>query len=723
MTTGLADRLGSLALCALVVTACATQRAPARTAQIELPLTRVVLYRNGVGYFERSGAFEGELLRLKVRKDQINDLLKSLAVVDRRSGKVLGVSIPLDPRSWHALALGALRPGQGQLAQVLDGLRGSQIEVETDERSASGRIVMVEPMQAEAKAPERERTPRYADHKLTLLDGARMQVVRLSRITSIALRDGDLVLQLDRHLDASAGEGMFQQVELTIRLVGDGKHDLTLSYVAPAPLWKPTYRIVLDDQGGKALLQAWAVVDNVSGESWNDVQLSLTSGAPIAFRYDLHTPREVERPDLSHSAAHKRAAVALGDRTFDADDEAGGTAPPRAASAPRAPAQQEALEEQALERRARNKIGAPDVAPDEAVAEHAVEAAPEPAMTLDALRSSAAAQARAHRVAGLTRFDLPERVTLPDGSATMVALINQEVRGEQVFVYRPGGSGQGYEQNPYRVVRFENDTDFVLEPGPISIYAGGSFVGEGLSEAIGSREVATIPFAVEPSISVRSRAENEGDEVRTVKLARGVLEVESFHRVTTVWTASVQPSASAQRVLIRHPRRGGSYELVAPATGVEDLKDAYFVPLVVEAHAREASVSVVEQTPKRAQVSIWDGAAIALLDTLLATSSLDAALRARLEPVVQKRREVGRIDTEIEGLEAQKTELDGRARETRDSLKAIARDPHAGPLRNRLGERLESFLREADAASRKIVELQSKRLELEIELEDLLQEL
>src|SRR5712671_420248 len=110
----------------LGLAACAsTSTAPGATAQTALGLERVVLYRNGVGYFERRGAVLGDHLRLKVRKDQINDLLKSLAIVDRSSGKVLGVSIPLDPQSWHKLALSALTPGQGRLAEVLDGLRGT----------------------------------------------------------------------------------------------------------------------------------------------------------------------------------------------------------------------------------------------------------------------------------------------------------------------------------------------------------------------------------------------------------------------------------------------------------------------------------------------------------------------------------------------------------------------------------------------------------------------
>src|SRR5690606_28977204 len=99
---------------------------------------------------------------------------------------------------------------------------------------------------------------------------------------------------------------------------------------------------------------------------------------------------------------------------------------------------------------------------------------------------------------------------LPNGSATMVAIINTEVEAEETFLFRPGGAGVGYDANPYRVVRFKNTTPFVLEPGPISIYAGGSFVGEGLSETVGTRTSATIPFAVEPAILVTSSSRHSG---------------------------------------------------------------------------------------------------------------------------------------------------------------------------------------------------------------------
>jgi hypothetical protein len=120
-------------------------------------------------------------------------------------------------------------------------------------------------------------------------------------------------------------------------------------------------------------------------------------------------------------------------------------------------------------------------------------------------------------------------------------------------------------------------------------------------------------------------------------------------------------------------------------------------------------------------LSLWDGNAIALLDLVLAGNNLDAAERAKLEPIVKARRELGRIDTELASLEEQRMQVDQRAQETRASLKSIEKDKRAGGLRSRLQTRLEELVKEGDAIGRKTVDLQSKRLELKIELEDLIE--
>ncbi|MDC0670962.1 DUF4139 domain-containing protein [Nannocystis radixulma] len=773
------SRLASSALVALLLIGCAHGRSPYAATESSLDLDRVVLYRNGIGYFERRGEVKGDALVIKVRKDQVNDLLKSLTVVERKSGQAVSVSMPLDPESWANAALSTLAPGQGSLAQVLDALRGTYVTLKTTQGKLRGRIVLVEAIVDEpdpTPPPSSERVPPpqggARDYKVSLMDGKQLQVVRLSKVRGVTLQDGDLALQFHRTLDATAGEGMFQQVAVEIRLAGANAHDLVVSYVVAAPMWKPTYRVVLPEPGekGPALLQAWAVVDNTSGEDWGKVSMSLTSGAPIAFRYDLHTPRTVSRSDLTEAGVQKRAAVAMGETSYQSGGDRDGDAIPdsldkcpdypevfngytdedgcpdaaNAASIagqlapppPMAPSAAPAPDAKVAKKKDKGGGGGSsrntrtttteaeyergwDSAGDEMA--KAEEQAAGPAMDLESLRRSTQASARAKSVSGLTRFDLNDRVTVPDGSSTMVAIVNQDVAAEQTFLFRPGGAGQGYEQNPYRVVRFKNTTPFVLEPGPIAIYAGGSFVGEGLSEAVGTQSSTTIPFAVEPSLMVSSQAQYTGDDLRIIKIVRGVIEVENFQRVATTWTVKGQPDPKGYSVLIRHPKRGGAYALKSKIEGLEELPDAYLVPLKVTGNATEGKVEVVEQTPSQTQISIWDGRVPLLLDALLRVPNLDAAARKKLEPLVRLRQEIGRIDTEIEGLARQQSELDQRANETRQNLEAIKKDSAAGDLRSKLNKRLDEFTRDADKIGRTIVELQSKRLEKKIELEDSLQ--
>ncbi len=726
----------------LLLAACGS-RAEYPTAEGGLALDRVVLYRNGVGYFERHGEVDGDVLRIKVRKDQVNDLLKSLTVVERDGGKAVSISMPLDPQTWANAALATLAPGRGSLAEVLDALRGTEVTVRSsDGTSSRGRIVMVERMDAAPTPGDRGmETPPFVEFKLTLLAGSELNVVLLSKIQTLTLEDGALAMQLQRSLDASAGEGMFQQVDVEIRLVGKAKNDLAVSYVVPAPMWKPTYRIVLPKDGkGKALLQGWAVVDNTSGEDWRGINLGLTSGAPIAFRYDLHTPRTVDRPDLTEAGVRRQARAVMGEATYDSLDEGEATVErdnddeygraekkaeeggerfraPMAAPAPMGGA-------------GRGPMGSASLGKDKADGNrrnnYAPEAPPPPpaqAVSFDSLQRSTLAQARAATVSGLQRFDIQDPVTVPDGTSTMVAIINQAVDGEETFLFRPGGGGVGYEANPYRVIRFKNSTPFVLEPGPIAIFAEGSFVGEGLSEAVGTGTSATIPFAVETDMMVTQSTKYDGTEMRLVRLVRGVLEVERFNRTTTTWTVKSATRKDGFTLLVRHGRAGYGYSLKVRPQGTEDLADAYLIPIRVAAGSCEGTIEVVEQTPSRTSLSIWDGPAVKLLESIVAMSDVTPEVKQRLLPIVKLRQDLARIDEQIEGLTLQRSELDQRANETRQNLESLKKDPQAGALRARLGARLEQFTQDGDKLGRQLVELQSKRMESKIALQDAIQEL
>ena len=725
-------------LCLLVaLAACVHHRSPYPTTGGALQLSKVVLYRNGVGYFERGGKVSGESFTLRVRKDQVNDLLKSLTVVERTGGRAVSISMPLDPRSWANAAIATLGPGSGSLAEVLDKLRGTDVTLTTRSGWVRGRILLVEAIRPDgSQRAAGDESSHDQDYTVTLIDNEHLEIERLSKVTGITLHNGDISLQFQRSLDATAGEGMFQQVDVTIRLAGKSSHDLVVSYVVGAPIWKPTYRVVLPEKGkGSALLQGWAVVDNTTGEDWRNVTLSLTSGAPIAFRYDLHTPRDVQRTDLSAVGTARHAQASVGESTYaqpaapasvEPAPAMGGAGtsmsldegkmgkkdskrPPAKTKAPR-PSSTPAADKSEMSKEEDGRYYDADLAPSAVDAEH--------------LAQSMQANTRAANISGLSRYDLGEKLTVPDGTSTMVAIINQQVEGEETFLFKPGGGGLGYEANPYRVIRFKNSTPFALESGPISIYSGGSFVGEGISEPVSANVAVTIPFAVESSLLVASSQQFAGDEMRLIKIVRGVMEVEQFSRRTTTWTVKSQlPRTEDTTLYVRHSKAGGNFELAPRPPDTEDLPDAYLIKLVLKSGQTEAKLDVIEQTPSRQTLSIWEGRSLVLLEGILAQGNLDPTIRAALQPIVKLRQDVGRIDTELEGKVRTRAELDQRAQETRANLEAIKRDPAAGALRKRLSDRLEQFTKDGDKLGRDLVELQTKRTELKIALEDALQNL
>ncbi len=729
--------------------ACTGARTPYTTTGGALQLSKVVLYRNGVGYFERGGKVDGDTLAIRVRKDQVNDLLKSLTVVEKNGGRAVSISMPLDPRSWANGAIATLGPGSGSLFEVLDKLRGTDVTLKTvDGDTHRGRILIVEALASDGRpsGPSDDASDDEQDYKVTLIAEQKLAVVRLSAVAGITLHNGDIALQFQRSLDATAGEGMFQQVDVTIRLAGRKANDLVVSYVVSAPMWKPTYRVVLPEAGkGKALLQGWAVVDNTTGEDWNNVKLALTSGAPIAFRYDLHTPRDVQRTDLSAVGTQRRATVSVGEAGYNqpAPDAAPSVSAPATPMAEASRAEERAASKTsrpsprkpAATKDAKKNMGRAGGAPSNG--DWGESDAPAPAMDAwdgnlpvggavdaDALARSMEARTRAASISGLTRYDLEENLTVPDGTSTMVAIINANVEGEETFLFRPGGAGQGYEANPYRVIRFKNSTPFALESGPISIYSGGSFVGEGISEPVSAGVAVTVPFAVEASLLVASSLQYGGDEMRLVKIVRGVMEIENFARRQTTWEiTSQQPRTTETTLYVRHPKAGGSFTLVPRPAGTEDLPDAYLIPIKLAAGATTAKQEVIEQTPSRSTLSIWDTRSLFLLEGILAQGTLDRGIRAKLEPIVKLRQEVGKIDTEIEGKTRTRGELDQRAQETRANLEAIKRDPAATALRKNLGDRLNQFSKDGDKLGRDLVELQTKRTEKKIALEDIMQNL
>jgi hypothetical protein len=271
-----------------VKTTSQVQESAAQTQVPDLPVRRVVLYKNGVGYFEPLCRVRGDQdIHIDFTRIQLNDALASLTVLDLDSGRISGVSYnstaPFDRR------LGALRlplDEQTSVSKFLDALRGSRLEVTSGADHISGRLLSVE-----RKTRTAGGTTLEVDIISLVTDGGEIREIEVTPATRVRLADTGLHGEMNRYLGLLASEREQDLRRMTLAATGTGERQLFVSYISEVPVWKTTYRLVLTSNSAKKpLLQGWAIVDNTVGEDWNNVELSLVAGAPQSFIQQLSQP-------------------------------------------------------------------------------------------------------------------------------------------------------------------------------------------------------------------------------------------------------------------------------------------------------------------------------------------------------------------------------------------------------------------------------------------------
>src|SRR5437016_6281463 len=261
----------------------------------KLPVRRVVLYKNGVGYFEHLGRVRGSQdVHVDFTSAQLNDVLKSLTVLDLSGGKISGVDYNSEAPLARRLATLRLALGENPtIADFLSALRGARLEV----RSGAGAAVAGKLLSVEQKSREKDKeTTRWTEISL-VSDGGEVRTTEVTPATSVRIAEKDLQVEVGRYLGLIASSRDQDLRRMTISTAGTGERNLYVSYISEVPIWKTTYRIVLPSKAEKRpLLQGWAIVDNTIGEDWNDVEVSLVAGAPHSFIQQLSQPYYGRRP-------------------------------------------------------------------------------------------------------------------------------------------------------------------------------------------------------------------------------------------------------------------------------------------------------------------------------------------------------------------------------------------------------------------------------------------
>ena len=637
-----------------------------------LALKRVLLSSGGVGYFEYEARVTGGAeLTLEVRRDQVDDVLKSIVVYDDKGG-VGTIALPgQEPLETAFRELPFTPDDLSSMPALLSALKGAELRA-VGARDVTGRLLSV--------TEEAVQLPDGAGivnrNRITLMTADGVRQLLLEDTDSLRFTDPAVQAQLNKGLAAIAQDAAKERRRLTIRTTGQEERTVRVAYVVAAPLWKSTYRLSLPDADAKAgNLQGWAVLENLSGEDWRDVELSVVSGNPVTFRQALYAAYFVNRPEVPVEVLGRVLPKPDEGAMATAMDSAEGYQPQAEMSAP-----------------------------------YATMPAPAPmapmAKTARALPQRAAAPTAAESAAATAQvlFRYPQPVTVANGGTLMMPIVARPVPAERVALYQPAT----HPRHPLAAVRLSNDAaeGSDLPPGVLTLYetVGGaaSYVGDARLAPLPAGESRLLSFAVDQAITV-DRSEEPGRSITSASLADGVLRITGTKRQTT--TYRIAGAAKEERnLLIEHPRRAG-WSLVAPAGDpLDSTAEAYRLPVRVPAGGT-TTLTVVMERPEMETIALTD-LAPEQIERYASATELPAALRETMAKLGGLRTAVAEAENRAATLEQEQAERIEEQERLRENLAALPRDSDL--YKRTLGKmgdietRLDALSRDLSAARKAI---------------------
>jgi hypothetical protein len=626
----------------------------------ELPVKEMVLYKHGVGFFRREGKVKGKRVTLTFREDEINDVLKSLAVFDEEGGQVHGIHYQTPMDQAARLADSSIRlSGRTSLCDLLQSLRGREVELEFAQETVRGRLVGVD-------VEDEERVERSLVSVVSVSDG-QVRVFRLRTLRGVSIRDERADHDLHYFLDTSMSEDVRRRV--TLRLSG-GSHKLVVYYVAPSPTWRVSYRLVAESAkngaGGEALLQGWGLFDNRLDEDLEDVQVTLVAGQPISFIYDLYASRIPQRPTVRDEAriapgpVEFEAALAE-ERPVDTMGEAAFLMAEPAAPAPMS----KAMAAGSPMRRAEMEQAAPPAAVGREAGE-------------------------------FFEYVVTSPVTVQRGESALVPIIGASVTYSKEFLY----NGAKLPNHPVAAIRFENTTGLTLERGPVTIVEDGEYRGEAVVPFTRSDNGVYLAYAVELGVRVTERAEAR-TEMAGLDIRHKYLIINEYHVRTTTCTLENTTDRDLT-VTLEAPIRA-DYELFdTPDPDEETAAERRWRVAVPARDSAGFTRSERHLVHRHEEIRSLD---YHRLQRFMADRWLDQATFEMLTTLLDNLAFIENARTAQDDLRAEREQIYQRQAQVRENLTTLKPAGEEGPLRSRMLHQLEATEDRVEAIEARLAEL------------------
>ena len=742
-----------------------------------LPVKRVVLYKNGMGYFEHTARVHGnQELAIDFTTGQLNDVLKSLTVVDLGEGRISGVRYnsiaPLDER------LKSLRLPFGEQvsrAEFLTAMRGARVEVRNGSATATGRLLSVE---KERKANGKGDFYDVTEFSI-VSDTGEMKNFDLGPGTSVRLVEHDLGDEVGRYLNLVGSSRARDLRRMTISATGTGDRDIFVSYISEVPIWKSTYRIIVPDKPNeKPLLQGWAIVDNTVGEDWKDIELSLVAAAPQSFIQDISQPYYARRPVVpppeaamltpqTHEAAMNAPVSAsapafaggsgglqgtvkdqsggfvAGARVTIRNEETGSSQTavtdangtyhfynvPAGNSALFVDApgfQKYALSNFYLGMGRTNEIHA---TLQVGTASEMVEVRAQPATieaetaTLSSAMRKQGADAEGKGVGEMFEYAVKQKITIGKNQSALVPILQSHIEVERVTLWTagPNDSDDSDDEKPSHALRalwVTNSSGLTLDAGTFNILEGGTFAGEGLIDTVHPTERRLLSYAADTAVHVALDVETSERPISRVRIAKGIMILTREERGTVKYKVHNSDTLPRQ-VVIEHPVREG-WKLAEGPKADETSASFYRFRVSVEPGATtELPIEEYHPLDTTYQLTNLNDDQVVFLTK---QGRITPAMQDVLRRVLDQKNQVSSLATQVQNRQQEIESITKDQTRLRENMKALKGSAEERALLQRYTRQLDSQEDRLSSLTREIADLQDKHIQAQAQLDRMVQD-
>ena len=599
---------------------------PGRTFKpaVSLPVTRVVLFNSGVGYFSRSGDIDGDArIDLMFPETDVNDLLKSMVLEDFGDGRIAAVSY--DSREPIARTLSSFAVNLNDnptFAGIVSQMRGERVEVVLSPGAVNqpGRLAGIIVGVEKQHVAQGSTTLEVEVLNLWCAEGLRS--VRLQEIQQLKFANPVIESEFRRALEVLALGHDSQKKSVSVHFAGERKRRVQVGYVVEAPIWKTSYRLVLSEKE-KPHLQGWAMVENPTDEDWSGVKMALVSGRPISFKMDLYNPLFVDRPTIDPElfaslrpvtyrgsmAANARQNQLLQQedlrqvegewRRYWANDQPSHLTPERIhggilGNESTSNGQSTILFNRGVipNNQPSNSsgigglsgLGAPTIpaplAGQQLSGNFHSEGAPREINKVT-MQQSVRNVATAAALGDSFQYTIDHPVSLARQKSAMLPIVVKEIEGQRLSIYNESVQAL----HPLLGLNFKNTTGLHLNQGPITVFEGNVYAGDTRVLDIQPNEERIVSYAIDLGMEVDPQTGSGSQTVTSVKSVKGIV-------TTTIKTVEektyriVNRSQTDRTLLIEHPNRSNQgFALAGTEKPLEDTPEFHRFQVAVKAGA------------------------------------------------------------------------------------------------------------------------------------------